>query len=163
MVLIEEMDIAGIGRKFTVGTHSGDRLVIIVHDAGMIEVYHSPAGQPDNVMPVATLDDEQARQVAAIIGRTIYRPEAIERLSRYGVSIAWHTLASQAYAIDKSLADLGISHQANVSIITVIEKDSTKISNPGHDYILREGIQIALAGTPKAIQACKALLDKGSL
>jgi TrkA domain protein len=92
MASVEERDLAGIGTRFTVKTNKGDRLIIILHDSGGVELYRESPGA-DQSDCVATLDSEEARLVAAIIGRTLYRTEPIERLGRHGLVVAWHTLA----------------------------------------------------------------------
>jgi K+/H+ antiporter YhaU regulatory subunit KhtT len=101
MASVEERDLAGIGKRFTIETNKGDRLIIILQDLGGVELYRETPGSDQNDC-VAILDSEEARLVAAIIGRTFYRTEPIERLGRHGLVVVWHTLAPGSYAVGKT-------------------------------------------------------------
>jgi K+/H+ antiporter YhaU regulatory subunit KhtT len=106
MAPVEERDLAGIGKRFTVKTNKGDRLITILQDSGGVELYREAPGteQSDSV---ATLDSEEARLVAAIIGRTLYRTEPIERLGQHGLVVAW-SLTPSSYAVGKTLQELSL-------------------------------------------------------
>ncbi len=162
MCPIQETELAGIGRKFVVETRSNENLIIVMHDSGKVELYSAPKTNTGATTHVATLEDEEARQVAAIIGRTIYRPEAIERLDRHGVVIMWHLLGAQSFAAGKTPGELQLTQRTGASVIAAVGKDGTRRANPEADYLLHEGAQIALAGTLKQVQAAIALLEKGS-
>lgn len=159
MSSIEETELAGIGRRFEIVTDAGDQLIIVLHDSGMVELYHAGAGDPQKPALVAILKDDEARLVAAIIGRTIYRPEAIERLSRHGVGIVWVQLKAESNAVGKTAGDL--LQNTGVSVLAVIERDGKRHNVVPHDYVFQEGSQLALAGGQKEIQALKALMEKG--
>lgn len=157
---IDETHLAGIGTRFSVQTLSGERLIFVVHDGGRVELYHAPKGEAEPV-PVAILNEEEARHVAAIISRTIYRPEAMERLSRSGVGIIWHELLSGAHAVGKAARDLRISERTGVSVVSVVRKGGDQRVPLDGGYIFQEGDQVALAGSGKEIQAARDLLDRG--
>lgn len=161
MASIHESNLPGIGKQFSVETRAKDRLTIVLHDAGPVEIYYAPKQNPAETIPVATLDDNEARQLAAILARLFYRPEAVERLSRHGVEIFWHTLAGKSYAVGKSISELQDQKRNDGAIIAVIEKDGSKKTNPGNDYILKEGSQVALSGTQKEVQSLSELLEGG--
>jgi TrkA domain protein len=70
---ILEAALPGVGRKFQIETANGDRLVIVIHDDGMRELYHFTRKNPDRVASVVTLADSEARQIAGIIGGDSFR------------------------------------------------------------------------------------------
>ncbi len=160
MASVEERDLAGIGTRFTVKTNKGDRLIIILQDSGGVELYRESPGA-DQTDCVATLDSEEARLVAAIIGRTLYRTEPIERLGRHGLVVAWHTLAPSSYAVGKTLQELGLFRFPTVSVITVVEKGGEKWSNPASDYVFKVESQVALVGNRKDVQKCIEFIEHG--
>lgn len=159
MYPVEETELVGIGRRFVVVTSSGSRLVIVVHESGMVELYYASSDEPQKTCPVATLTDDEARLVAAIIGRTIYRPEAIERLSKHGVAIRWHSLRARSYAIGKTVGEL--LENTGILVLAVIEKDGKGRTSPTNDYAFQEGSQVALSGSRRDIEKVEELMDKG--
>ena len=160
MASVEERDLAGLGTRFTVKTNKGDRLIIILQDSGGVELYREPAGG-DQSDCVATLDSEEARLVAAIIGRTLYRTEPIERLGRHGLVVVWHTLAPGSYAVGKTPQELGLFRFPTVSVITVVEKGGEKWSNPASDYVFKAESQVALVGNRKDVQSFVEFIEHG--
>jgi K+/H+ antiporter YhaU regulatory subunit KhtT len=160
MASVEERELAGIGQRFMVATNQGDHLIIVVRDSGGVELYRQPPGSEQNDC-IATLDSDEARLVAAIIGRTIYRSETIERLRRLGMVVAWHTLGQGSYAVGKSLQELNSSRFATVSILAVVEKGGERRANPDPAYTLKAESQIALAGNSKDVQDYLNFLEKG--
>ena len=158
MYPVEETELAGIGRRFIVITSSGSRLVIVMHESGTVELYYASSDEPQKTFPVASLTDDEARLVAAIIGRTIYRPEAIERLSKHGVTIRWHSLKAHSYAIGKTVGEL--FKNTGIAVLAVVEKDGKRRTSPPADYILQESSQVALSGSIRDIQKTEELVDK---
>jgi TrkA domain protein len=159
MYAVEESDLPGIGRSFVVSTDAGNQLTIVVHESGTVELYYASSEEDQKPCPIATLTDDEARLVAAIIGRTIYRPEAIERLSKHGITIRWHLLKANSYAIGKTVGEL--FQNTAVVVLTVVEKDGKKQASPPNNYVLHEGSQIALSGNIRNLEQTKELMDKG--
>lgn len=160
MYPVEETELAGIGRRFVVVTNSGSQLVIVVHDeSGAVELYCATSDDPQKTCPVATLTDDEARLVAAIIGSTIYRPEAIERLAKHDVIIRWHALKAQSYAIGKTVGE--VFENTGIAVLTIVDKEGKRQTSPPKDYVFQEGSQIALSGTRKNIEKVGELIDKG--
>jgi TrkA domain protein len=157
---VEEQELAGIGQRYLLKTNQGDSLIIIVRDSGGVELYRQP---PDSEQSdcVATLDSDEARLVAAIIGRTIYRSESIERLGRYGMAVVWHTLTAGSYAANRTLRELSVPRFGTISILAVVEKGGERWANPSGDYALKAESQIALAGSSKDVQDYLDFLEKG--
>ncbi len=78
MIEVRETRLPGVGTKFTMRTSRGDKLSSVVHLDGMREIYHYT--EEDDEPHVITLNDEEARQLGAIIGGVLYRPQLVEDL-----------------------------------------------------------------------------------
>jgi len=159
MSAFEETYLPGIGTRYVVTTAAGDQLIIVVHDAGSRELYHATKESPATAIPIITLNDDEARLAAAIIGKTIHRPEAIERLTRLGVLVEWHRVAEGAYAIGKTLGE--VLQDCGVAVIAIIDKEGKRQARPSPDFVLQESVQLALAGTQKQVRAAIELIEKG--
>src|SRR6478735_12783961 len=75
----KETDLPGIGRKYWLHTRSGEHLVIVIHNDERRDLFHMESGDtPEEVgdmVSLVTLDDDEARAVAAIVGGMTYKPK----------------------------------------------------------------------------------------
>ena len=78
MLEVRETRLPGVGTKFTLRTARGEKVSSVVHLDGMREIYHYT--DEDEEPHVLTLNDEEARQLGAIIGGVVYRPQLVEDL-----------------------------------------------------------------------------------
>lgn len=160
MATIRESDLPGIGHKVVVETQSGDRLVIVIHDDGRRELYHFCTDDLDECLSMITLNDDEARQVAAIIGGMTYRPKALESVEMAfdDLIIEWYKIERGAKTAGKTIGDLRVRQRTGASIIGIIGKDHGKKINPGPDQILEEDMTLLVMGERHQIKALKDLI-----
>lgn len=160
MPQIRESDLPGIGRKFQIETRSGDRLTIIVHDDGRREIYHADPDDPDNWISMVTLEDAEARQVAAIIGGMVYRPQSLEsvEVALNKLVIEWYKVEPHSQCIGRTIGELQVRRKTGATVIAVIEKDQTQVINPGPDYVVKPETILVLMGEREHIKAFRELV-----
>lgn len=165
MIPLRETELPGIGRKFQLNTRSGDRLVIIIHEDGKRELYIFTPRSAEECTAAVTLDDQEARQVGAIIGGVVYKPTALEEaeVKLDQLVIDWYKVEPGAKGAGKTIGELKVREKTGATIVAVIEPDHTTHITPGPDQVIAAHSTLVLAGTREAVKACKRLILHGSL
>ena len=164
MDFIKETDLPGVGKKFMIAPKDGGNIIIIVHDDGMREVYRIDEDAEDDVEHIMSLDDDEARKVAGILGGLAYAPKALEamRVDLKELTIDWHKLRECELTDEsKSIGELHVRKNTGVSIIAIIKKDRNSIVNPGPEAHIHVGDTIVLAGTREQINAFHRFIYNG--
>ncbi|OUM93638.1 MAG: potassium:proton antiporter [Thermobacillus sp. ZCTH02-B1] len=162
MAIIHESDLPGIGKKFQIDANSGDRLVIVIHDDGRRELYHFEDDDPEETISQVTLDDEEARQVASIIGGMQYKPKQLEmpQVSLDELVIEWAKVEPHSPSVGKTIAELQVRQRTGATILAFVEKGRQKI-NPGPDDRLEADMTVVVAGDRQQIKKFNELLHNG--
>ena len=163
MSAISEAYLPGVGRKFQIETVRGDRLVVVIHDDGDREIYHFEKKNLEKPASVVILTDGEARQIAGIVGGLTYVPKALPSAEVVldDLVLDWFTIEAGAAAIGKTIRDLQARTVTGASIVSLVEPDHVKRTNPEADTVLNEGATLILAGDRQTMRAMKALLISG--
>ena len=163
MSSISEVSLPGVGRKFQVETLDGDRLVIVIHDDGTRELYHFARRDLERPASVLRLSDGEARQIAGIVGGLTYVPRSLPlaEVILGDLVLEWFKIESGAACIGKTIDDLHVRTATGASIVSILEPDQTKRTNPEANTVLNEGATLIVAGDRSTINSLKRLLVEG--
>lgn len=163
MSTISESSLPGVGRKFQIETISGDRVVIVIHDDGLREIYHFDRKNLDKPDSVLNLNDGEARQLAGIIGGLSYVPKALptSEVVLEDLVLEWFVIEDGANSIGKTIGELEARTLSGASIVSIIEADQKKTVNPGPDTPINVGATMILAGDRQNINLLKRILVQG--
>ncbi|ARD56957.1 cation:proton antiporter regulatory subunit [Bacillus safensis] len=151
---VRETELPGIGHKAEMITRNNEKLAIITHDDGRREMYHFHEDDHEETISGILLNDEEARQIAAILGGMVYKPKALEtvEVAIDELVIEWFKIEKNAPAVQRSIGDLNVRQNYQVTVIAIVRKSHEKILNPGPDTIIEEGDTLVISGERKELK-----------
>jgi TrkA domain protein len=159
---IREIDLPAIGKKFEVETRSGDHAAIIVHDNGRREFYVFSGADREEVKAAVTLEDEEARHLAAILGGLSYAPKALEtaRLAVDDLVFEWCKIEPGSPLVGHTIGELQVRQRTGATIIAEIDIEHKSIANPGPSQTITQGSTLVVVGERQHIQSFRGLLGQ---
>jgi TrkA domain protein len=155
---VDEAELPGVGRKFTIQTQSGDEVVIVVHHSVRRQMLYYEGGTGDEPTAALDLTDEEARELGAILGGVLFHPEltgaATTRPAEH--AIEW-IVVPPGPLVGYRIGDITQGSEAH---IIAISRDGTLLPNPAPDTRLQAGDTLVLAGTRTSVDAFKTRLVK---
>lgn len=154
---IYETELPGVGKKFTKELSNGDCISIVVHNTGKREIYFFEKGKEQVVI---SLDDEEARNLGAILSGAYFKPKVVEDLEVVlkELQIEWFEIKKSSKALNKSISQLDIRKKTDVTILAII-RGRESLTNPSSSEIIREGDTIVAIGKREGIIAFKKLIE----
>ena len=151
---IRESELPGVGKKFELLTCRNEKLSIIIHDSGRREVYFFDENDHEESIAYTSFDDNEARQLAAIIGGMTYKPKALENVDVAfdNLLIEWFKIEEGSEAANQSIGKLQIRKKYNVNIIAILRKNQTQITTPGPDTQLEINDTVIISGERTAVK-----------
>ncbi|WP_226001210.1 cation:proton antiporter regulatory subunit [Paenibacillus sp. BJ-4] len=161
---IRESILPGIGIKYRIDAESGDRIVIIIHDDGRRELYHFDYEDLEQSISMTTLNDQEARQVASIIGGMTYRPKQLESVEMTfdDFIIEWYRVEPHYASVGNSIGDLDVRQNSGATVIAIVEKKGKKFVNPGPEVVINEDATVVVVGERDQQKRFKQILMNGS-
>ncbi|WNQ10066.1 cation:proton antiporter regulatory subunit [Paenibacillus aurantius] len=160
---IRETDLPGIGKKFELVTRSGEKLIVIIHDDGRRECFGYGNGSEEEIVSLLTLEDDEARKTAAIIGGMSYTPKALETIevALDDLIMEWYRVEDGWSCIGLTIGELGIRQTTGASIIGVVQRDGRKFINPGPEVVLQRDSLLIVAGERSQQKQFRQVLANG--
>jgi TrkA domain protein len=156
---LRETRLPGIGTKFTLGLAGGGRLAVIVHNDGKRELYFFRRASEDEPRAVIALDDDEARQLGAVIGGAFERPKIVEELEMAlgELLIEWEPVPDTSPWIGKTLAESGFRAKTGVTIIAIL-REPEPVTGARPDDVIQRGDTLVTVGKGGQYPAFRELL-----
>jgi TrkA domain protein len=161
---LHETRLPGVGTKFTFVTAHGSRVAVIQHVDGTREVYVFVHAKDDEPRAVLELEDDEARQLGAILGGAYERPKIVEELEMAlgELAIEWIHVPDDSPAIGRSLAECGFRATTGVTIIAILrEPEPVTGAQPGD--VIQQGDTLVTVGKLGQYAAFRRLLAEGPI
>lgn len=160
MLEVRETRLPGVGTKFTLRTHRGEKLSSVVHLDGMREVYHySDADEDPHVI---TLNDEESRQLAQILGGVVYRPQLVKDLevALKDLVMEWIELPPESPLVGLTVATCRIRSTTGATIVAIL-RESGSLATPHPNEVLRADDTLVVIGRPGSFGEINRLVAEG--
>ena len=156
---LRETRLPGIGVKYAFGLDAGGRLAVIQHNDGRRELYFFRHADADEPTAVIDLDDDEARQLGAVLGGAYERPRIVEELEMAlgELLIEWIPVPDTSPWIGRTLAECGFRARTGITIIAILREPEPITGAQPHDVIQR-GDTLVTVGKAGQYPAFRRLL-----
>ena len=159
---LRETRLPGVGVKYSAATAHGGRLAVILHNEGLREIYYFRHADDEDPTAVIQLEDDEARQIGAVIGGAYDRPKIVEDLEMaFGeLAIEWVPVPQGSPAIGKTLAECAFRARTGITIIAILrEPEPVAGAQPGD--VIKQGDTLVTVGKLGQYRAFRKLLAEG--
>ena len=159
---LRETRLPGIGVKYSIATAHGGRLAVILHNEGLREIYYYGHADDEEPTAVIRLEDDEARQIGAVIGGAYDRPKIVEDLEMaFGeLAIEWVPVPDASPAIGKTLAHCAFRQRTGITIIAIL-REPEPVAGAQPNDVIQEGDTLVTVGKLGQYPAFRRLLAEG--
>src|SRR5918999_526129 len=163
-VELRQTRLPGVGTKFAFTTTRGSRVAVIQHVDGTHELYVFRRADDDEPRAVLLLEDDEARQLGAVLGGAYERPKIVEELEMaFGeLAIEWVEVPDDSPAIGRTLAECGFRARTGVTIIAILREPEPVTGAQPNDVIQR-GDTLVTVGKLGQYKEFRRLLREGPI
>jgi TrkA domain protein len=160
---LRETRLPGVGTKFTFTTDHGSRIAVIQHLDGARELYVFRSSRDDEPAAVLHLDDDESRQLGAVLGGAYERPKIVEELEMAlgELLIEWVQVPPGSPAVGKTLAESAFRARTGITIIAIL-REPEPVSGARPDDVIQEGDTLVTVGKLGQYPEFRRLLAEGA-
>jgi TrkA domain protein len=161
---LRETRLPGVGTKFTFGTAHGARIAVIQHVDGMRELYLFARAEDDEPRVVVQLEDDESRQLGAVLGGAYERPKIVEELEMAlgELAIEWVRVPDDSPAIGHTLAECAFRARTGITIIAILRQPEPVTGAQPTD-VIQEGDTLVTVGKLGQYREFRRLLAEGPI
>jgi TrkA domain protein len=159
---LREARLPGVGVKYGFRLDAGGRISLILHNDGKRELYWFRRADDDEPSAVITLDDDEARQLGAVLGGAYQRPKIVEDLEMAlgELSIEWVAVPDSSPLIGKTLAEAALRAKTGITIIAIL-REPEPVSGAQPNDVIQQGDTLVTVGRAGQYGAFHRMLDQG--
>jgi TrkA domain protein len=156
---LRETRLPGIGVKYGFRLDDGGRLSVILHIDGRRELYWFRRHDDDEPTAVIGLEDDEARQLGAVLGGAYERPKIVEELEMAlgQLEIEWVPLPDESPWIGRSLEEAAFRARTGITIIAILREPEPVVGARPEDT-LQLGDTLVTVGKAGQYAAFRRLL-----
>ena len=161
MIEVRETRLPGVGKKFTMRTQRGEDVCAIVHTDGRREIYHRT--DPDEEAEgVIVLNDDEARELGAIIGGVVYHPEMTDEIAvaMKDLALEWVDIPASSPLVGLTVQTCRIRRETGGTIVAII-REPEALPMPHPDEPIQAGDTLVILTRPDTFDAIERLVAEG--
>ena len=161
---LRETRLPGIGVKYGFRLDGGGRLSVILHIDGRRELYWFRRATDDEPASVIGLDDDEARQLGAVLGGAYERPQIVEELEMAlgQLEIEWVAVPDTSPWIGRTLQEAGFRARTGITIIAML-REPEPVVGARPDDVIQRGDTLVTVGKAGQYAAFRRLLTDGPI
>jgi TrkA domain protein len=159
---LRETRLPGVGVKYSFSPAHGGRLALILHTDGLREIYFFRRTADEEPCAVIALDDDEARQLGAVLGGAYERPKIVEELEMAlgELAIEWVPVPDGSPAIGRTLAECGFRARTGITIIAIL-REPEPVTGAQPTDVIQQGDTLVTVGKLGQYGAFRRLLAEG--
>jgi len=159
---LRETRLPGIGVKYGLRLDGGGRIALIQHNDGTRELYWFRRPDDDEPSAVIRLDDDEARQIGALLGGAYERPKIVEELEMAlgELMIEWVAVPDSSPLIGKTLAEAALRAKTGITIIAIL-REPEPVSGAQPEDVIKQGDTLVTVGKAGQYAAFHRILETG--
>src|SRR3954470_11903467 len=156
---LRETRLPGVGVKYGFRTSEGGRLAIVLHNDGMREIYFFRHEHDDEPAAVIRLDDDEARQLGAVIGGAYERPKIVEdlELALGELDIEWLPVPDDSPGIGKTLKECAFGARAGITVVAIL-REPEPVAGAQPEDVIQQGDTLVTVGKAGQYKTFRRLL-----
>ena len=161
---LRETRLPGVGTKFTFRLDDGGRLAVIQHNDGKRELYYFRHAGDEEPQAVIRLDDDEARQIGAVIGGAYERPKIVEdlELALGELTIEWVPVPDDSPLVGQTLAECGFRAKTGITVIAIL-REPEPVAGAQPSDVIQKGDTLVTVGKLGQYRPFRKLLAEGTL
>src|SRR5215203_653880 len=159
---LRETRLPGVGVKYAFKTGEGARIAVILHTDGIREIYFFRRASEEEPQVVIRLDDDEARQLGAVLGGAYERPKIVEELEMAlgELAIEWIPVPETSPWIGKTLAEAGFRANLGITVIAIL-REPEPVTGALPDDVIQKGDTLVTVGKAGSYPAFQRVLAEG--
>jgi TrkA domain protein len=161
---LRETRLPGVGTKFAFETDHGSRVAVIQHVDGSRELYVFRRAHDDEPAVVLQLEDDEARQLGAVLGGAYERPKIVEELEMAlgELAIEWVPVPDASPAIGHTLAECAFRARTGITIIAIL-REPEPVTGAQPTDVIQQGDTLVTVGKLGQYAEFRRLLAEGPI
>ncbi|MGH3979988.1 MAG: cation:proton antiporter regulatory subunit [Pseudonocardiaceae bacterium] len=158
---VQVTPLPGIGTREDFSARSGQRIGVIAHRDGHVELILSDADDPDTIAASIPLTGEESNTLASLLGAPqLVSQLAEEQRALEGITTIQVPISPNSPYDGRSLGDTAMRTRTGVSVVAVV-RQGVVTPSPRPDFGFLEGDLIVMVGTIDGLQQATQILEQG--